>query len=569
MDEKGRKIAYFSMEMAIDQRMPTYSGGLGVLAGDVIRSFADLAVPAVGVTLLCNKGYFFQKIDDEGNQREKPEWRTDDMLELMPAKVKVPIGNREVVVQSWKYTLKGSNGHEIPVLFLDTNVEENLAEDRKISFYLYAGDKRYRLKQEIVLGIGGTKILDALGYRNLDVYHMNEGHTSLLTIELLKSAGGVDEESIERIKEKCVFTTHTPVPAGHDIFPRELVKELLGNYFDEALIDYACENGPDSDLNMSLLALRLSCYVNGVARKHAEVSRGMFPDYPIDSITNGVHHVFWASEPFKNLYDKNMRGWRIDPSLLRAVTNISDEEIKNGHFEAKKSLIDIVNRRKNTGMDYNVFTIGVARRFTKYKRPTLIFSNIAKLKEIGKGKLQIIFSGKAHRRDTGGKEEIKSVLRTIDELRSDIKIAFLENYDMELAKHMVSGADIWLNTPRAPYEASGTSGMKAAINGVPSLSSLDGWWLEGHIENITGWSIGSKPEKGKAVDDVADAKNMYKKLEKVIMPKFYQDEHSWMKMMKYCIAINGSFFNSHRMVNQYCVKAYRLTANHPNIIPLS
>jgi len=566
MDEEERRIAYFSMEMAIDPRMPTYSGGLGVLAGDMIRSFADLGVPAVGVTLLCNKGYFFQEIDDKGNQREEPvEWRTDDMLELVPHKVKVPIGDREVLVQPWKYTLKGLNGHEIPILFLDTNVEENLSEDREISFYLYGGDRRYRLKQEIVLGIGGVRVLSALGYGNLDAYHMNEGHTSLLTVELLKRCTGckIDEEAIEKMKEKCVFTTHTPVPAGHDIFPKDLVKELLGNYFGDPIIDYICENGngQNNNLNMTMLALHFSHYVNGVARKHAEVSRGLFPEYPIDSITNGVHHVFWAAEPFKRVYDKYIQGWKIDPCLLRAVTNVPDEEIKDGHFEAKKKLINRVNKMENTGMDYDIFTIGIARRFAKYKRPTLIFSDVERLKEIGRGKLQIVFSGKAHQRDVEGKKEIKRVLRSADELGSDVKIAFLENYDMELAKLIVSGVDLWLNTPRAPHEASGTSGMKAAINGVPSLSSLDGWWLEGHIENITGWSIGPKPEKGKEIDDAADAKDMYEKLEKVIMPKFYNEEKSWIKIMKCCIGINGSFFNSHRMVNQYLVKAYRSTLN--------
>ncbi len=553
MPEKTR-VAYFSMEIAIDQRMPTYSGGLGVLAGDVIRSFADMSVPAVGVTLICNKGYFFQQVDSEGNQIEVPaEWRAEDFMQKMEPKIKVPMGGREVVVQCWRYEVKES----IPVFFLDTDIEENSDEDREITAYLYGKDLRYRLMQEVVLGIGGVRMLSALGYDDIDIYHMNEGHTAFLIVELMKRYNmPIDEKGLEKIKERCVFTTHTPVPAGHDVFPEDMIKEFLGKYLSDEEIDFLCANGEEDKLNMTLIALRFSHYINGVAKKHAEISRSMFPGYPIDSITNGVHHVFWTSAPFKNLYDSKIEGWREDPCLLRYAINLSDEDVLEAHNKCKKKLIDYVNRTKNAGMDYHTLTIGYARRITKYKRPTLLLQDLERLDSMN---AQVIYAGKAHPKDTGGMEEIKKIVKFSQELKN-VKLVFLENYDIELAKMIISGSDLWLNTPHAPYEASGTSGMKAALNGVPSLSSLDGWWLEGHIEGITGWSIGEQVKEGKEVNDAEDVNELYSKLEKEIIPKYYNDKNTWAKVMKYAIGINGSFFNSNRMVTQYLVKAYQFRA---------
>jgi starch phosphorylase len=557
-----RKIAYFTMELAIDPRVPSYSGGLGVLAGDVIRSFADLMIPAVGITLMCNKGYFFQELDQQGNQIEVPvEWRPQDFMQRMEPKVKVPLGKREISVQSWRYDVNGHSGFTVPVFFLDTDLPENDEESRAISFQLYGRDQRYRLMQEIVLGIGGVRVLDSLGYMNIDVYHMNEGHTALLIIELLKKYGlPMDNAKLEAMKEKCVFTTHTPVPAGHDVFPKDMVREFLNPYLDDGTIELICTNGDNTKLNMTLLALRFSHYVNGVARKHGEISRSMFPGYPIDSITNGVHHVFWTSKPFQRLFDKKITGWRDDPSLLRATINVADEEVHNAHAETKRKLIDYVNKMKNVGMDYNIFTIGYARRFTPYKRPTLLLQDLGRLDALGARGLQVIYAGKSHPNDTGGKEAIKEVIKASCELKN-VKMTFLENYDIDLARTIASGCDLWLNTPKAPYEASGTSGMKAALNGVPSLSSLDGWWLEGHMEGMTGWSIGKRAEEGMEVSDEEDAKSLYSKLETEIIPRYYDDKHSWAKTMKYAIGINASFFNSQRMVNQYLVKAYRSGKN--------
>jgi len=484
-------------------------------------------------------------------------WNPEDLLKLEDKEVTVPIGDRELYVRAWRYDLKETGDWVIPVYFLDTDFEKNPQDMREIGYYLYGGDERYRLSQEIVLGIGGVRMLSALGH-NICIYHMNEGHTALLTLELLKryDASIKDESRVNEMKERCVFTTHTPVPAGHDVFPKALVKELLGRYLDDATIDFICTNGSNDKLNMTLLALRFSHYVNGVAKKHGEVSRSMFPEYPIDSITNGVRHQFWVSKHMGSLFDDHIIGWRTEPSLLRAAIILPEKEVLQAHFLAKKDLINLANRTMNAGMDYQTFTIGFARRFTKYKRPTLILQDIERLRTLGKGNLQIIFAGKAHPNDAEGKECIRKVFTAMRALGGDVKITFLENYDVNLASLMVSGCDLWLNTPKTPYEASGTSGMKAALNGVPSLSSLDGWWLEGNIEGVTGWSIGRQAEEGREVSDDEDARDLYDKLEKVIMPIFYSEKDRWAKIMKYCIGINGVHFSSYRMVNQYLAKAY-------------
>jgi starch phosphorylase len=560
--EKEAKIALFSMEIGIDHKMPTYSGGLGVLAGDIFRSCADLNVPIVAVTLASNKGHLSQRLDAEGNQAELPiEWRIDDFTTLMAPKVSVPIEGREVRIQAWEYLLTGIEGYQVPIYLLDTNLFENSTSDREITSYLYGGDERYRLSQEIVLGIGGVRMLEALGHANIEKYHMNEGHSALVALELIKKMKNnnqkyTNERIIELVREKCIFTTHTPVPAGQDKFPASLVKSLLRGYLEGDELDKICH---ENELNMTLLALNHSEYINGVAKKHEEISRGMFPGYPIDSITNGVHHVFWTSEPFCKLYDRHISGWRKDPFDLRYVISIPKEEIIQAHGEAKKRLIDLVNAKHGIGMDYDTFTLGFARRITKYKRPDLLFSNPDRLVTIAKNTpMQLILAGKAHPKDMEGKELIKIIFKAIKRLREDIKIVFLENYDMELAKLITSGVDVWLNTPKRPLEASGTSGMKACLNGVPSLSILDGWWLEGCIEGVTGWAIGSITTEGSAdqLDDSKDAEDLYAKLEQELLPLYYTNKDAWAQVMRYAIAFNSSFFNSHRMVQQYLLNAY-------------
>ncbi|MBD3203192.1 alpha-glucan family phosphorylase [Candidatus Woesearchaeota archaeon] len=554
IDNSHRHIAYFSMEIGIDERMPTYAGGLGVLAGDTIKSCADLKIPLVAVTLLSKKGYFYQKIDDFGNQKELPvEWNPDDFLKLIPKKISVKIEGKEVYVQPWVYFVKGITGFKIPIIFLDTDVKENQGEDKIITNHLYGGDLKYRLRQEMVLGIGGFRMLEALGFDNVEKYHMNEGHSALLVFELLKKMNN----DFHKTRNKCVFTTHTPVPAGHDQFELDLVKQVLGDIWTEEFKEKVCH---DQKLNMTLLALYFSKYVNGVAKKHGEVSRDMFPEYDVDSITNGVHSRTWTAPPIKNLFDKNISGWKNDPFSLRYIAGLDKKKLWAAHLECKKKLIDYVNKETNAGMDYDYFTIGFARRFTAYKRPDLIFSDMERLIKISDktGKIQLVFAGKAHPNDTDGKNKIKKIHDLINEHKKDIKIAFIENYDMSVAKLLISGVDIWLNNPLIPREASGTSGMKAAHNGVPQISSLDGWWLEGHIENITGWSIGEKsfPKNKIESDSAKESEDLYNKLEKVILPLYYEDRDNWIRKMRSAIYINASFFNTHRMVQQYVTKAY-------------
>jgi starch phosphorylase len=559
-----RTVAYFSMEIALDAGIPTYSGGLGVLAGDTIRSAADLEVPMVAVTLLHRKGYFYQRIDPSGWQKEEPvAWVVEDYLEEMAPRVTITLEGRAVQLRAWKYEVRGVKGHQVPVYFLDADLPENSEKDRGLTGFLYGGDSTYRLGQEIILGIGGIRILRALGYQNIERFHMNEGHASLLTLELLHEEakkGGkekISSEDVEAVRKKCVFTTHTPVASGHDQFPMELVNRVLEHrkMFSD-LKDILCHEGI---LNMTYLALNLSHYVNGVAKKHGEVSRLMFAGYAIDAITNGVHAATWVSDPFQNLYDRYIPGWKEDNFSLRYALSIPKQEVWKAHMQAKKELIHTVNRETNTGMDVDVLTLGFARRAATYKRGDLLFTDIDRLKVIAKtvGPFQIVFGGKAHPRDEKGKEIIKRIFQMKEVLKRDIRIVYLENYDIEVGKIITSGVDIWLNTPQRPYEASGTSGMKAALNGVPSLSVLDGWWIEGHIEGVTGWSIGeNEGSMDESHDPSKDATFLYQKLEHVVIPLFYEKSDRFIDVMRHAIALNGSFFNTQRMLQQYVLNAY-------------
>lgn len=557
------KIAYFSMEIGIEENMPTYSGGLGVLAGDTILAALNLKVPMVAVTLLYRKGYCYQKLDSNGWQVEEPvEWIIEDFLQELPERIKVEIDNRIVHVKAWKYEIKSPTAFSIPIFFLDTNLPENTESDRALSDYLYGGDQYYRLCQEVVLGIGGVRMLRALGYQHIDRFHMNEGHASLLTLELLEEsridAGRqeVTEEDIEHVKQQCVFTTHTPVVAGHDKFSMDLIIQVLGNREVFNRKDIFCCEGV---LNLTYLALNLSHYVNGVAKKHGEISNLMFGHYSIDSITNGVSVARWTSLPFQVLYDRHIPSWKEDNFSLRYALNIPKKEIWESHMQAKKQLIQHVNKETNVGMDQDIFTIGFARRSAAYKRGDLLFQDLERLKSIvkEKGAIQVIYAGKAHPQDRDGKELIQRIYRAKESLKREIHIVYLENYDLELAKLVTSGVDLWLNTPQTPMEASGTSGMKAALNGVPSLSILDGWWIEGCIEGITGWSIADdKPKHESKNDTREDAYWLYEKLEKVIVPMFYKEREKFISVMQHCIALNGSFFNSQRMLQQYVLNAY-------------
>jgi starch phosphorylase len=545
------KIAYFSMEIGIDENIPTYSGGLGILAGDSIKSCGDLNVPIVGVTLLSENGYFYQKIDENGNQIERPmQFAVSNFLKLLPNTANVKIDDRDVKIRAWLYQYKGVSNYIVPVFFLDTNIESNHNWDRELTKHLYGGDHIYRLAQEIILGIGGVRMLQALGYTTIDKYHMNEGHAALGTLELYKRY-----KDVEKVREQCVFTTHTPVASGHDQFDIINAKQMLGDMIPDFILeDITFQN----KLNMTKLALFFSHYVNGVAKKHGEVSRMMFPGYSIDSITNGVHSQTWISKPFQRLFDQHMPGWKSDPYILRSALSIQKNHIWDAHMDAKRKLINFINKRYNAGMNYDDFTIGFARRQTAYKRPELLISDTERLKEIVEkaGPIQIVYAGKAHPKDQSGKETIKKIFYTMKTINDKIKIAFIQNYDMTIGKMVTAGVDLWLNTPRRPKEASGTSGMKAAHNGVPQFGTLDGWWIEGCIENITGWAIGPEKPEEEESDDEIDRYDLYDKLENWIMPKFYNDRDNWIRTMRSCIAINASFFNTNRMIQQYVLNAY-------------
>lgn len=564
-----RKIAYFSMEIGIEKEIATYSGGLGVLAGDTLKAAADLGVPIVAITLLSEKGFFTQTIDENGWQQESPtEWNVKGKLSgPLEGKVAVQVEGREVFVQAWRHDIVGVTGHTIPVLFLDTNLPENKDEDRHLTMQLYGGDHRYRLLQEVVLGIGGIRLLHALGCDEILKYHMNEGHASLLSLDIfrtkaLESGVALDnfqsamEPTMNEVRKLCVFTTHTPVAAGHDKFPYDLVKQVLGEFVPDNLLR---QLGGQDDLNMTLLALNLSHYVNSVARQHQYVSEHLFPGYRFSAITNGVHSVTWTAGPFARLFDRHMPNWRRDSFDLRYALRIPEEEIWMAHSECKSQMVEFLNKTHNAGFSTDTFTIGFARRATAYKRAHLLFQDIERLRKIASThKIQILFAGKAHPKDTQGKEIIQDIHRKIGQLGDDVKIIYVPDYNMDIAKIIIPGVDVWLNTPARPQEASGTSGMKAAHNGVPHLSILDGWWVEGHIEGMTGWSIGPAPaEKMETInDDALDAQELYEKLERIILPEFYGNHKKWMHVMRNSIAFNASFFNTHRMVQQYVLNAY-------------
>ncbi|MEM2099405.1 MAG: alpha-glucan family phosphorylase [Candidatus Bathyarchaeia archaeon] len=550
-NQTKQKVAYFSMEIALHNDVHTYSGGLGVLAGDTIRSSADLKIPLVGVSLVSRKGYFRQILMPDGKQIEHEDsWNPAQFMQLLPEEVTVQIQSRNVHVKAWLYNVVSQTGGVVPVYFLDTDFDGNNSEDREITSFLYGGDERYRLKQEITLGIGGVRMLEKLGI-SIRKYHMNEGHSAFLALELLRQ----QKMDVEKVRSNCIFTTHTPVEAAQDKFSYDLIKEVLGDYVPLEVLKSV---GGEDRLNMTRLALNLSDYINGVAKRHQESSRKMFPGYEIHAITNGIHSYTWTCESFRRLYDKYLPGWANEPNLLVRVDIIPDEEIWQAHREAKKMLIDHVNKVANIHMSSDSLTIGFARRATEYKRATLIFSDPQKLRRISrKTPMQIIFAGKAHPKDQPGKKIIEQIFSYIQKLK-DIKIAYLENYDLKTAALVTAGVDVWLNTPNPPFEASGTSGMKAAHNGIINFSVLDGWWIEGWIEGITGWSIGPPPEERTSPEERSNREidDLYNKLEYIIAPMFYKKRDDWIRIMKNSIGKIAYYFNSHRMMRRYVTEAY-------------
>ncbi len=560
-------IAYFSMEIGLESAVPTYSGGLGVLAGDTLKSAADLELPLVGISLLYRQGYFRQHIENGWQKEETVQWDPSLKMQLQDERVSLQLEGRKVLLAAWRYDVRGEDNDYgesplVPVYFLDSDLPENAPEDRALTGQLYGGDAAYRLKQEAILGIGGARMLAALGYQ-LKKYHLNEGHASLLLLELLHRYKSNIENvwdmkqiwNLEPVRNLCVFTTHTPVEAGHDQFDYGLVEHVLRDYFPlDVLHDLA---GKDQ-LNMTTLGLNLSRYHNGVAKKHGVVSQNMFPGYNIRSITNGVHTRTWTHPSLAELYTKYLPNWSNEPEIFVRVDNIPNDQLWQAHQNAKRQLLAEVQFRTGQEWSEDVLTIGFARRATPYKRASLLLSDVPRLKSLGKKKLQIIYAGKAHPADEGGKKLILEINQAVQILGDDIKLIYLENYEMELALKLISGVDVWLNTPQRPREASGTSGMKAAHNGVPNFSVLDGWWIEGHIEGVTGWSIGPpavETQLGETHDD-EDANDLYEKLEKVLLPLYQNNRAGWIEVMKGAIGKNACYFNTHRMMRSYVTEAY-------------
>jgi len=557
-----RRIAYFSMEVGLQTEMPTYSGGLGVLSGDTLRAAADLDAPIVAVTLLYRQGFFRQHLAADGSQTETaPRWDPESFLQPLDTLVRIPIEGREVCLKPWLYRLHGAGGGEVPLYMLDADLPENDPEDRALTGQLYGGDQRYRLRQEAILGLGGVAMLRALGYDELDTFHMNEGHSALLTLALLNEVKGgspeASEGDIAAVRNRCVFTTHTPVAAGHDRFPLELVRSVLGESMADLIESLPCRD--DGLLNMTLLGLFFSRFVNGVARRHGQVARLLYPHYQVSAITNGVHAVTWVSDPMAQLFDRRLPGWRGDSHYLRQALDLPVEAMMEAHHRAKRDLIGEVAKRTGVQLDPSVMTIGFARRAAAYKRADLVFSQPETLRQIARnvGRLQFIYAGKAHPHDVQAKELIKRVVTAGEELESDVPVVYLEEHDMALGKLLCSGVDLWLNNPQKPMEASGTSGMKAALNGVPSLSVLDGWWPEGWIEGVTGWSIGDGLEEA---DALQESQSIYNKLSYVILPLFYGSPSLYGRVMRSTIAINGAYFTTERMLQQYLNSAYVVPA---------
>jgi len=575
------RVAYFTMEVGLDDALPTYSGGLGVLAGDYLRSAADLHMPLVAVTLLYRDGYFRQIVDAHGRQSEEPvQWRPEDVLERLDVTVEVEISGRSVRAVAWHREVVGVTGGTVAVYFLDTDLEANAEEDRSLTDKLYGGDERHRLSQEALLGIGGVDLLEALGCSELTTFHMNEGHSSLLTLRLMErlgsgpgvgsgagagtgvaaaaagldvaAAAGVDAAAAQKsVRDRCVFTTHTPVPAGHDRFPAALVREVLGERRAGLLEELGLLEG--GELNMTELGVAASRYVNAVSRRHQRVAREMLAGVDVASITNGVHSSRWASPEIARLLDEYAEGWRRDSSLLRYAIELPLETLAAAHDAAKRRLLSAVKARSGVRLERGALTIGLARRITPYKQTTLLFSDLDRVRAIAEAApLQVVCAGKAHPRDEPGKALIEQLVRAAESLAGAVTVAFVENYDLEVAALLCAGCDLWLNNPAKPNEASGTSGMKAAVNGVPSLSVLDGWWIEGWVEGVTGWAIGGLD------DDEATAGELYDKLEHAVLPTYYEDRDAYLAIGRNAVALNGSFFSTDRMAREYALLAYGL-----------
>ena len=538
-------VGYFTAEIGLWSELHTYSGGLGVLAGDHVKSAADAEIPLVGVTLVYRKGYGRQHLDKDGVQ-------TETYRDLDPAKhmqdtgmeISLPLDGGELWAKVWIAEITGVSGHVVPVYFLDTFHPKNSEKHLELGLTLYGGDDWVRIRQEYLLGVGGLRLLDKLGLE-VDGLHLNEGHCTFALLEMLGKGW-----TREQLAKRVLFTTHTPVPAGHDRFEWDAVEEVLGDLMPSDAKQLVIDAGDPEEgrrISMSHLAVALSGPVNAVSNLNAWVASSMFADHHIAPITNGVHHITWTSPMMADLFDKQLPGWREDPTKLAHAGKIPTQDLAEARDVARKVLRELVQTSTGVRLDKNRLTIGFARRFATYKRANLVFSDIERLREIGAGKIQFVFSGKAHPRDEGGKALIKSIFDSAKDLEEEIPVAFLEDYSMATGLAMTGGVDIWLNNPIRPMEASGTSGMKAAMNGVPNCSILDGWWPEGCEHGVNGWAIGEADDER---DDVRDAKNVLDVIENEVLPAWNEGDEKWCEIMRASIATSARFTGA-RMISDY------------------
>jgi starch phosphorylase len=604
-------IAYFSMEFAIHHSLPIYAGGLGILAGDICKEASDLGMPLVAVGFMYPQGYFRQRISADGWQEEEYQQLDFNQAPVRPilspegrkCLAEVQLKNRTLHIGAWLVNLGRVN-----LYLLDTSLEENEPYERQLSNRLYTGDREHRLQQEILLGVGGVRVLRTLGIQP-SIWHANEGHTAFMMLERIREgvAGGATfDEAMAGVQKTSVFTTHTPVPEGHDIFANDLVTHYFEHYWPslgldrEAFLDLgriSLEN--DGHFNMTILALKTAGHRNAVSKLHGRVSRrmwhGLWPDLPEDEVpiihvTNGIHMPTWVAFENRQLYEKYLgQDWmdrRDDVQLWKRIEDIPNEELWRTHLILKRKLFHIILEQAQTRwargqaspqqilamgslLDSDTLTIAFSRRFTEYKRPSLLFQDIDRLTKIINDPVrpvQIIFAGKSHPTDTASKTLLQRVYTMARERVFQGRIAFLEDYDIHLAQYLVQGADVWLNTPRRLQEASGTSGMKAALNGVLHLSVPDGWWYEG-CNGENGWVIGDDTVKANAeTEDQSDAASLYALLENKVVPLYYDRDRSgipqaWMAMVKKSISSIAPVFSARRMLKEYCVKMYLPAAN--------
>ena len=527
-------IAYLSAEVGFESRLHTYSGGLGVLAGDHIKSAADAGLDLIGCTLLYREGYGRQKLDAQGNQSETyGEIDPQEFLTDTGVEISLPLDGTILYSKIWLYRIKG-----LPTYFLDTRHPDNSPEHAGLGNRLYGGDDSMRIRQEYLLGVGGIRALQAMGHE-ITGLHLNEGHCTFAMLEMLHQGWSRDE-----LSGRCLFTTHTPVPAGHDRFGWNEVENVL----KELLPDDAKQLVEDENTcSMSHLGIALAGQVNAVSNLNAYVASGMFPGTHIHPITNGVHHETWTSLAIANLFDEHLTGWRADPTTLAHAGRIPDEPLEMARNDSRSVLRDLVRAATGVELEEHRLTIGFARRFATYKRANLVFSDLERLRALGAGKIQFVFAGKAHPRDEGGKQLIRDIFQGASQVEQDIPVAFLEDYSMDTGLAMTSGVDIWLNNPIRPMEASGTSGMKAAMNGVPNCSILDGWWPEACEHGVNGWAVGEGEDER---DDERDAKALYDILEFEVLPAWENGPEHWNDMMRASIATSARFTGA-RMISDY------------------